>query len=327
MTQKRLIKFGLVSLTFFVGITFFFAWYGQQILHAKPSEQAEEYLYIEQGVSLGSIARTAHQANIVNNPWHFRIAAQILGVEKRLQAGEYHISKDQNLRMTLNVIASGQRVQRSVSVAEGLSIQQVLGQLQNTYGLVLGNSEITMLEGSLMPETYVYERGDSVQSILDRMQVNQQKFLQSAWERRRKNLPIKSPEDALILASIVEKETAVPAERRLIASVFINRLNRNMRLQSDPTVIYGITQGLPLNRAITKTDLRQKTPYNTYRIQGLPPTAIANPGKASITAVLNPADSQYLYFVADGSGGHAFAETLHKHNKNVAAWRRLNRAQ
>jgi UPF0755 protein len=181
-------------------------------------------------------------------------------------------------------------------------------------------------EGTLLPDTLIVQPGTQRQDILDRLRADQQRFLQAAWEKRAPNLPVATPDEALILASIVEKETGKGDERERVAAVFVNRLRKKMRLQSDPTIIYGITLGAgPLGRPIYRSDIEQKTAYNTYQIDGLPPTPIANPGRKSIEAVLNPAQTNELYFVADGTGGHTFSETLKEHNAAVAQWRRIER--
>ena len=187
-----------------------------------------------------------------------------------------------------------------------------------------GTIDARPLEGALLPETYHYSWGDGRPELIARMRRNMAQVLAELWPGRQSDLPLKTPGEALILASIVEKETAIATERRRVAAVFVNRLRRGMRLQSDPTVVYGVTGGTGrLARALNRQDLAKPTLYNTYRIDGLPPTPIANPGRASIEAVLNPLTTAELYFVADGSGGHAFAKTLAEHNKNVRRWRRL----
>ena len=182
-------------------------------------------------------------------------------------------------------------------------------------------------EGTLLPETYRAERGDTRQSLLDRMRGDQQALLDRLWAARRPGLPLASPEEAVILASIVEKETGLRDERRRVAAVFINRLRIGMRLQSDPTVIYAVSRGEPLGRGIRASELASRSPWNTYAYSGLPPTPIANPGRASLEAVLDPLETREIYFVADGTGGHVFAETLEAHNANVARWRAVERAR
>lgn len=210
-----------------------------------------------------------------------------------------------------------------IAVAEGVTSWQIVNALKSLDVLEGSVAEIPA-EGSLAPDSYEVRVGDSPQSVLDRMASAQKVILENAWENRVDGLPLKSKEEALVLASIIEKETGVAAERRQVASVFTNRLNRGMRLQTDPTVIYGITKGEGvLGRGLRQSELRAATPYNTYVIPGLPPTPIANPGKASIEAALDPDSTKYIFFVADGTGGHAFAETLDEHNRNVAVWRKI----
>jgi UPF0755 protein len=208
-----------------------------------------------------------------------------------------------------------------VAMAEGVTSWQVLDALRNLDLLEMDVAE-TPAEGSLAPDSYEFVPGTTVSSILDQMMAAQSQILTEAWVGRADGVPLASPQEALILASIVEKETGVPEERRQVASVFVNRLNQGMRLQTDPTVIYGITKGEGiLGRGLRQSELRRETPWNTYVIPALPPTPIANPGRASIEAALNPDSSPFIFFVADGTGGHAFATTLADHNRNVQAWR------
>ncbi len=211
-----------------------------------------------------------------------------------------------------------------VSIAEGLTSWQIVDGLKGAEFLV-GELDEVPAEGSLAPDTYEIKRGTDRGELLTRMAQAQTRILDEAWANRADGLPLENKEEALILASIVEKETGVPEERRQVASVFTNRLNQGMRLQTDPTVIYGITlgEGSGLGRGIRQSELRRRTPYNTYVIEGLPPTPIANPGKLAIEAALNPDDTPYIFFVADGTGGHAFAVTIGDHNRNVAAWRKI----
>ncbi|MEO1789549.1 MAG: endolytic transglycosylase MltG [Pseudomonadota bacterium] len=214
-----------------------------------------------------------------------------------------------------------------VAVAEGVTSWQVVEALK-TADFLEGSVEEVPAEGSLAPDSYEVVEGTPKADLLDRMAEAQALRLAEAWANRADGLPLASPKEALILASIIEKETAVPEERRTVASVFVNRLNQGMRLQTDPTVIYGVTEGRGvLGRGIRQSELRDENPWNTYVIDGLPVTAIANPGLASIEAALDPADTNLIFFVADGSGGHAFAETLEEHNANVAKWREIERAR
>ncbi|ETX15639.1 branched-chain alpha-keto acid dehydrogenase subunit E2 [Roseivivax halodurans JCM 10272] len=219
-------------------------------------------------------------------------------------------------------VRQAQDTRYRIALAEGVTSWQVVEELKSV-DLLEGEVEVPA-EGSLAPNSYEVAPGDTRADLIDRMQEAQEVILAEAWANRADELPLESPEEALTLASIVEKETALASERPQVASVFVNRLRRGMRLQTDPTVIYGITDGQGvLGRGIRQSELRQATPYNTYVIEGLPPTPIANPGRASIEATLNPAETQYVFFVADGTGGHAFAETLDEHNSNVARWRQI----
>jgi UPF0755 protein len=210
-----------------------------------------------------------------------------------------------------------------VAFAEGITSWQVVEGLK-AVDVLEGEIAEVPPEGTLAPDSYEVRAGDSRESVINRMAEAQEVILQAAWEGRAEGLPLDSAEEALVLASIIEKETGVAEERRQVASVFVNRLERGMRLQTDPTVIYGITEGQGvLGRGLRQSELRRATPWNTYVIEGLPPTPIANPGRASIEAAVNPASTDYVFFVADGTGGHAFAETLAQHNRNVARWREI----
>ncbi|MEX0298713.1 MAG: endolytic transglycosylase MltG [Kordiimonas sp.] len=291
-------------------------------LAATGSNSDTVYLYIRPGAGLSEVAREAKQADLVAAPWHLSFGARVLGLSRSLKAGEYEIDVGTTVEELLRKLQSGKTYMRRVSIPEGYSILEVEQVLLDSFGLDTSDM-ILPSEGSILPETYFYSRGESANKLIDRMKAGMDKTIEAAWAFRREGLPLENEYQVRVLASIVEKETGVPEERPVVAAVFLNRLKKKMRLQSDPTVIYGITGGLPLGRAITRQDLREETAYNTYRIKGLPPTPIANPGKASIKAVLNPASVTYLYFVADGTGGHSFANTLSEHNKNVRAWRKI----
>jgi UPF0755 protein len=244
-----------------------------------------------------------------------------------LKAGEYEFPKHATMRQVLDTLVEGKSIDHKVTLAEGLTSAQIVTKLMTEPDLQGDITEIPP-EGSLLPDTYKFARGDTRQDIIDRMRAAQGKFLASLWDKRDPDIVVKTPEEAVILASIVEKETSRTDERPRIASVFQNRLRKHMRLQSDPTVIYGLVGGKGvLDHPIQQDELERDTGYNTYKIDGLPPTSIANPGRASIAAELRPAKTKDLYFVADGSGGHAFAPSLDAHNKNVAHWREYEREQ
>jgi peptidoglycan lytic transglycosylase G len=239
----------------------------------------------------------------------------------QLKAGDYEVRAGASVRELVDLICEGKTVSYKVTVPEGLTSQQIVDRLQADPNLS-GDITATPTEGSLLPETFVTQRGPARQSVLDSMAAESRKLVERLWAQRKKDLPVKTWEEAVILASIVEKETGRNDERDRVAAVFINRLRQNMRLQSDPTILYGLFGGKVVwGRPIQRTEIGQKTAHNTYQIDGLPPTPICNPGRHSIEAVLQPRASRELYFVADGSGGHAFAETLKDHNANVQKWR------
>ena len=245
--------------------------------------------------------------------------------EGTLKAGEYQFDKRATMRQVLDTLVEGKSIQYRVTLPEGLTSQQIVERLVAHPEL---GGEVPKIppEGALLPDTYSFGTKDTVQDILQRMQHAQTKFLAKMWEERDPDIMVSTPEEAVILASIVEKETGVSEERPHIASVFHNRLRKRMRLQSDPTIIYGIFGGSGLrDHPITQEELERENPYNTYKIDGLPPTPIGNPGRSAIEAVLKPAKTNDLYFVADGTGGHTFAATLAEHNKNVAKWRKIER--
>jgi UPF0755 protein len=239
----------------------------------------------------------------------------------QLKAGDYEVRQHASVRDLVDLLAEGKTVTYKITIPEGLTSQQIVDRLNGDANLT-GDIAATPPEGSLLPETFVIQRGASRQGVLDSMQAEARKLMERLWAQRKKDLPVKSWEDAVTLASIVEKETGRHDERDRVAAVFLNRLRQNMRLQSDPTILYGLFGGKVVwGRPIQRSEISQKTAHNTYQIDGLPPTPICNPGRQSIEAVLRPRETRELYFVADGSGGHAFAETLKDHNANVQKWR------
>ena len=313
------IVYGLLALIVICGAIFTWG-YGE---YARPGPlRAATTVVIPRGAGLESIAQELTRAGVLTDPLVFRLGAQLTGADKRLRAGEFAFAARISPRQTVALLASGKTVVRRLTVAEGLTTAEIIAQLKMTDGLD-GDLDALPAEGSLLPETYHFSFGDARRAILGRMAEAMRTTLADAWAKRSPGLPLKTPGSALTLASIVEKETAVPQERARIAGVFVNRLMRGMKLQSDPTVVYGLTAGKgPLGRPLTRADLRTPSPYNTYLIDGLPPSPISNPGRASIAAALNPARTDEIYFVADGSGGHVFARTLDEHNRNVARWRK-----
>jgi UPF0755 protein len=298
------------------------AWGAAQMKVA--GEFSEDAVFVvAAGDRLKAVSERLEAQGLISNGRIFRIAARYGGDDRKLKFGEYKVPAHASMKDILGLVTSGRALAYQVTVPEGLTSWQIV-QLLNAELLLSGEITDIPPEGWLAPDTYSISKGDSRQSVLTRMADAQRKILSEAWSLRAEGLPLNTPEEALTLASIIEKETGLVAERKLVASVFINRLNRGMRLQTDPTVVYGITMGKgPLGRGLRASELRGKTDYNTYLIDGLPPTPIANPGKASIEAALNPEDSKFVFFVADGTGGHAFAQTIDEHNKNVRAWRKI----
>jgi UPF0755 protein len=243
----------------------------------------------------------------------------------KIKAGEYALPPHASMASIAGILVDGKSIQHKVTVAEGLTSDMIWKLVQQDKVLV-GDAGAAPDEGTLLPETYLFTRGQTRAGLLKQMRQAQATFLATRWAARAPNLPFKTMGEAVTLASIVEKETALPEERPHIASVFVNRLKIGMRLQTDPTIIYGLTKGYPLGRGIRQSELQAATPYNTYVIAGLPPTPIANPGKDSLAAVLNPMDSKDLYFVANGKGGHVFSPTMDAHARNVAVLRNMERA-
>jgi UPF0755 protein len=292
---------------------------------AGPLE-ANTHFTVRSGAGLSEISNNLERNGIVSDARVFRyVSASYLRDGQTLKAGEYEIKAGASMKDIMELLESGKSILYSVVLPEGLTVRQMMARLAEDAVLEGDLPSQLPNEGTLRPDTYKFSRGTSRADIIQQMRVAQDKLVEEVWGRRDPDLPVKTKEEFLTLASIVEKETGKDDERARVASVFMNRLKKGMRLQSDPTIVYGIFggDGKPSDRPIYRSDLRKETPYNTYMIKGLPPTPIANPGRAALEAVANPSRTDDLYFVADGTGGHVFAATLEEHNANVRRWRRI----
>ena len=279
-------------------------------------------LLIVPGDGVNAISQKLVKAGAIQYAQLFAADIRVRGQASALKAGEYAIPAHASPADIADILISGKSIQHKVTAAEGLTTDMIYAIVKSDPALE-GDAGPEPAEGTLLPETYLFTHGTTRGEIISRMTHDQEKFVAEHWQMRATDLPFQNPEQALILASIVEKETGIPAERRHIAAVFINRLKLGMKLQSDPTIIYGITKGYPLGRRIRESEINRATPYNTYAITGLPPTPICNPGKDAIAAVLEPDKSKDLYFVADGTGGHVFSDNIADHERNVAKWRQI----
>jgi len=276
---------------------------------------------LERGSSARAIALALEDAGVIESGRLFLAGLWLEGGASQLKPGEYAFPAGISGKDVAAKLIAGDAVVHKLTIAEGLTNAEIIALVAAAEGLK-GEPGAVAGEGALLPETYHYAFGDSRAELVKRMQSGMAALLEELWPKRAADLPLKSVQEALTLASIVEKETGVAAERPQVAGVFVNRLKRGMPLQSDPTVIYAVTKGeKPLDRALSRADLATDSPFNTYKNKGLPPAPIANPGRASIEAALNPMTTEALYFVADGKGGHVFARTLEEHNKNVAQWK------
>jgi UPF0755 protein len=276
------------------------------------------------GAGVSAIAATLKSAGVIRSTDMFKAAATLTGADRKLRAGEYEVPSKASLRSVIVLLVEGRVVRHYVTLPEGWSSAQAVDIL-NRQPILIGTVDETPEEGSLWPDTYEVSRGETRNAVIARMRRARDENLARLWAARSPATVVRTPEEAVILASIVEKETGLAAERPRVAAIFTNRLRAGMRLESDPTIVYGITRGRPLGRGIRRSELDRPTAWNTYQIDGLPPTPIANPGRDAIAAVLNPPRTDELFFVADGTGGHVFARTYDEHLANVARWREIER--
>jgi peptidoglycan lytic transglycosylase G len=300
---------------------------GKQRFDAPGPLEQDKVVNIPRGLGIKDISELLVREGVIDQPWVFVGGVTVLKARGELKHGEYRFTKHSSLADVVETIIDGKVVQHAVTVPEGLTSEQIVARLLENQALTGQIKEIPR-EGTLLPETYKFTRGMTREQIIQRMQQAHKHVLQEVWGHRMQDLPVKTPEQLVTLASIVEKETGKDGERSRVAAVFVNRLKNRMRLQSDPTIIYGLIGGKgSLGRPIMKSEIEQPTPYNTYVIDGLPPGPIANPGRASLEAAANPARTKELFFVADGAGGHVFSETYDQHQKNVARLRVIERGK
>ncbi len=320
--ERPLVNFlsGMFSFLLVVGLIAAAAVYFADARIKAPGPLAGDKVVVVRG-GAADVTEQLQREGVIDKPMLFLFGLYGTGVSSQIKAGEYIFRKEASLREVMETLVEGKSVLHSITIPEGLTSEQIVERLRENE-ILSGEIREIPREGVLLPETYKFTRGMPRAQLIDRMTQDQARVVREIWSRRAPDLPLRSPLELVILASIVEKETAKPDERTRVAGVFVNRLNRNMRLQSDPTIIYGLVGGKgSLGRPISRADIESRTAYNTYVIPGLPPAPIGNPGRASLEAVANPSRTRDLFFVADGTGGHVFAETLEQHNRNVARWR------
>ncbi len=318
----------IFSLCILLAVVVGFAVYvGNERFEAPGPLQQDKIVNIPHGSGIRDITDVLQREGVIDQPWVFIGGVMVLKAREDLKAGEYQFRAHASLHDVVGTIVDGKVVPHQISFPEGLTSEQIVARLLDD-DVLTGNIKEMPREGTLLPDTYNFTRGISREQIIQRMQAAQQRVLKEIWDRRAADLPLKTPDQLVVLASIVEKETGKAEERSRVAAVFVNRLKQKMRLQSDPTIIYGLVGGKgTLGRPIMKSEIEQPTPYNTYVIDGLPPGPICNPGRASLEAAASPARTREIYFVADGSGGHVFAESYDQHQKNVARLRAIESDQ
>ena len=311
-----------------------YGWFWLQNEVAKPGPMAQETEFtVERGEGFASIADRLQLEGLIPDKRVLRLHARIEGVESAIKAGSYIVPARASVSEVLTQLVEGDVVQFRLTIPEGLTTAQILRRVEAADQLNGDMPEREFEEGVLLPDTYAFGAGTTRTQFIERMEVAQDALLEQLWDSRQADLPINTPYEAVILASVVEKETASADERPLVAGLFVGRLKKGMRLESDPTIIYGVSRGEPLynnqgqRRTLYRSEIRRATDWNTYQMDGLPKTPICNPGRDAIAAVLNPPETDYVFFVADGKGGHLFAETYAEHERNVAAYRAYERGE
>jgi len=304
-------------------------YYGKSEFEERGPSTANDTVLIKPNTGVNDIAALLQRNGLISDANVFRIGVRAYGNDGQLKAGEYQIKAGASMHEIMEVLKSGRSLLYSLTIPEGLTVEQAFQRIAANEVLTGDMPAETPPEGTLAADTQRFTRGTTRQEVIDKMLEDQKALVEAIWQRRAADLPLETVDEFVTLASIVEKETGRSDERSRVAAVFINRLNKGMRLQSDPTIVYGIYggKGKPPDKPITRSDIDKPTPYNTYTINGLPPTPIANPGRAALEAVANPSKTEDLYFVADGTGGHVFATTLDEHNENVARWRAVEKKQ
>lgn len=311
-----------------------YGWFWLQNEVAKPGPISQQSGFtVERGEGLASVATRLETEGLVADKRVLRFKARLDGVESDIKAGSYMLQARASVAEILDQLVEGDVIQFRLTVPEGLTTAQILRRVEAADDLIGDMPEREFAEGVLLPDTYAFGAGTTRTQFIERMEAAQDALLEEVWSTRQDGLPISTPYEAVILASVVEKETAHPDERPLVAGLFVGRLLKGMRLESDPTIIYGVSQGEPLRnrqgqrRTLYRSEIDRKTDWNTYQIDGLPKTPICNPGRDAIIAVLNPPATDYVFFVADGKGGHLFAKTYAEHQRNVAAYRAYERGE
>ena len=323
MNKFNLKKIAIIYSILFAVIT----WLVCSWIYGEGNLIGNATVIINKGNGSGVVASKLKDAGVINKAWLFKLVARFMKLDKKLKAGEYIFDTKISMYDVLTKLANGDVIYRKITLPEGLTSAQMLKIIDDEKFLT-GEITVDVKDGEMMPDTYSFMYGDTKDSLILQTKKSMSLALENAWKKRNLKLPIRDMNELLTLASIIEKETAIDSERGLVASVFVNRLQKGMRLQTDPTVIYALTMGKKdLGRSLKKKDLKIDSPYNTYKYYGLPPSPICNPGRLSLEAAANPEKSPYLYFVADGKGGHNFSKSLQEHNDNIQNWLKERKAK